>query len=80
MTPRRRLRPTTDHRDPPKPHDREGYKAAWWRERVMKVSRPELAERLGITSGTIFRYENSDDVPTLYKMACKGLNDGRDAW
>lgn len=51
----------------------EGYKAAWWRERVMGFSRPQLAIILGLTDGTILRYERSEEVPKQYRLACVGL-------
>ena len=48
----------------------EGYKAAWWRERVMGFSRPQLAIILGLTDGTILRYEKAQEVPPQYRFAC----------
>lgn len=71
----RRLRPTTAAKLP-NPKAPEGVKAAWWREHVMRLSRPALAERFGITSATVANYEAAETVPTMYRLACGALSAG----
>lgn len=39
----------------------------------MGFSRPQLAIILGLTDGTILRYERSEEVPKQYRLACAGL-------
>jgi DNA-binding XRE family transcriptional regulator len=51
----------------------EGARAAWWRERVMEMSRPELALHLDITDQTIAAYEAMDKVPVMYRLACSAF-------
>jgi hypothetical protein len=69
----------------------EGYRAAWWRERVLGYSRPQLADALGLHTTTIETYENSQTVPLQYGLACAALqvdrlnrlpffNEGRFIW
>jgi hypothetical protein len=63
------MRPAT----PPKPlpcSASEGLRARWWREHVMGMSRPQLAEALGIDDQRIYRYESARMVPPLYRLAC----------
>lgn len=67
----RRLRPTTQ--EWPGDEAPEGKRAAYWREHVMGLSRPAMAELLGLTSQTITRYEESDEVPAMYRLACAAL-------
>lgn len=52
----------------------EGLKAHWWRENILAMSRPELAEALGIHQRTIERYEAMSEVPTIYRLACEALS------
>jgi len=86
----RRLKFTTEA-TPPNPEDPEGYRAAWWRERVLGYSRPQLAQALGLHPGTILAYEKAETVPLAYSLACAALqverlnrrpffNDGRFIW
>ena len=51
----------------------EGYRAAWWRERVLGYSRPQLAQALELNESTILRYEGSQTVPLEYSLACAAL-------
>lgn len=52
----------------------EGQRAAFWRESIMHLSRPALAELLGIKSNqTIERYEKMAKVPVEYRLACAAL-------
>lgn len=52
-------------------------KARWWRENVVKMSRPALGNALGYTSTAIYNIENNirtnDKSMQRYKMACAGL-------
>ena len=54
----------------------EGQRAAWYRENKMGLSRPALAERLRLTSGTIARYEGMPEVPETYRLAIAALAAG----
>lgn len=58
----------------------EGRRAAWWRENVVKISRPVLAEHLGITIDTILRNENLEKIPRIYRLACASVDCGDDNW
>ena len=52
----------------------EGQRAAWWRENQMRLSRPALAERLGIKSNqTIGKFERMTEVPLWYRLACASI-------
>jgi len=66
----------------PAPQAPEGYKAAYWRERVMGLSRPELARLLNLGTATIGRYEKSATVPEVYRLACTALaaQQGKPTW
>lgn len=52
----------------------EGYRAAWWRERILGYSRPQLAQALDLVASTILRYEGMDTVPREYSLACAALH------
>lgn len=73
MSKLRRLRPTVPA-SPPRYNAPEGQRAAWWRENQAKLSRPALAEILGLTGQTIWRYEAMKEVPIGYKLACAALH------
>lgn len=66
-----RLKFTTTR--PPERDDPEGYRAAWWRERILGFSRPQLAEALDLSSTTILVYERSNALPVIYGLACAAL-------
>lgn len=68
-----RLRPTTSE-EVPSPDAPEGMRAAWWREHRMGLSRPALADRLGINFQRIVRYEQMIVVPQLYRLACAAIS------
>lgn len=51
----------------------EGKKAAYWRETIMRLSRPALGDLLDLTNQTIARYEAMQTVPLEYKLACAAL-------
>jgi transcriptional regulator with XRE-family HTH domain len=68
--PRHRLRARTNPLAQPPRSSPEGLRARWWREHVMGMSRPQLAEALGIDDQRIYRYESARVVPPLYRLAC----------
>lgn len=69
----RRLRPTVPAA-PPRHNAPEGHRAAFWREQIMRLSRPALAIILGIKSTkTIAKYEGMAVVPLEYRLACASL-------
>lgn len=70
----RRLRPTITRQ--PSLGAPEGLRAAFWRETVLKLSRPALADLLGVQSQVVERYENADKVPERYRLACAALGAG----
>lgn len=72
MTAIRRLRPTTA---PHWPGDTapEGQRAAYWREHVMRLSRPALADLLGVSLSTVVRAETDQELPNTYRLACAAL-------
>lgn len=76
MTPDRYLRLTTPDKLPK--NAPEGLRAAWWRERVLKMSRPELAKQLGMTPLAIFNIETSQTakVRDTYRLALAALSIG----
>jgi hypothetical protein len=55
----------------------EGRQAAWWRENILQVSRPQLAKIIGISSRTIERYEARKVVPKIYRLACDTISRNR---
>jgi DNA-binding XRE family transcriptional regulator len=59
--------------EPPAADSPEGYRAAWWRERILGYSRPQLAAAIGLHENTIADYENSATVPQQYSLACAAL-------
>lgn len=67
----RRLRPTIDRQ--PSLGAPEGTRAAWWRENVLKLSRPALADMLDLTSQTIAKFEGQAKVPIMYRLACSAI-------
>jgi hypothetical protein len=58
----------------------EGTAAAWWREHILGLSRPGLAQLLDISSKTIEREESRDRVSTQYRLACAAINASLDEW
>jgi predicted transcriptional regulator len=44
----------------------------WRRSLGMRV--PDLADALGVTPATVYRYEQAQDVPTLVVWAVRGLH------
>ena len=53
-----RVRRTTDEKPPPASAP-EGRRAAWWREHLLKMSRPQLAARLGVHESMLYRQERA---------------------
>lgn len=74
----RRLRVTTSQR--PTGNAPEGLSAAWWRENVLGISRPALAELLEISAKTVKREETGERVSTEYRLACAALDAKLDQW
>jgi hypothetical protein len=58
----------------------EGLRAAWWRERVLEISRPKLAELLGVSAKTVTREEQRSRVSTEYRLACAALDAELAGW
>ena len=58
----------------------EGRSAAWFREKAMRLSRPALARKLGISAKTVEREENRERVSTEYRLACAALALGLENW
>jgi len=57
----------------------ESAKAAWWRQHIVKLSKPALAEIIGVSVGRIDSYERgygrtgkpfSDEIWDNYKRKC----------
>src|SRR4051812_22914420 len=76
---RRRLRTSTPDK-PPGPKAPEGERARWWREHVLKLSRPALAERLGVHPATVDRQERAEKVDAMFRLASAALALGLDGW
>ena len=64
----------------------EGAKARWWRERIMKFTREELATRTGYSVAAIDGYErNCNSQGKLigakswlrYRLTCAAINEGK---
>lgn len=72
---RRRLRLAVPAKQP-RFNSREGERAAWFRQERLKLSRPALGEKLGLSSRTIENYEKMDHVPELYRLAVAALAGG----
>jgi hypothetical protein len=58
----------------------EGLQAAWFRERILRLSRPHLASRLGVSTKTVERQESSPHVSNQYRLACAAVAAGLDDW
>jgi transcriptional regulator with XRE-family HTH domain len=43
------------------------------RDDVLKMSRPQLAERLGVSQSTLYRQERAKKVDSLYRLACAAI-------
>lgn len=64
----------------------EHVRARHWREDIMKLSRPELAERIGLSVSAIVDYENgrrrgqnrdlTPDEYRTYRLACAAFTAG----
>jgi hypothetical protein len=77
---KRRKRTTTDPAKPPGADAPEGERAKWWRERIMGLSRPALAEQLGVHPATIDRQERSATVDSVYRLACAAVANEQAEW
>lgn len=74
MTKVRRLRPTVARQ--PSMGSPEGVRAAFWRENVLRLSRPALGSLVGITNQTVAKFEGMAVVPVWYRLACAALTSG----
>lgn len=54
----------------------EGARAAWFRQERLKLSRPALGDKLGLSSRTIENYEKMVQVPEIYRLAIAALAGG----
>ena len=73
---KRRVRLTTPVTLPKGVTLSDGHRAAYWRERIAKLSRPALAQKLGTTSTRIARLEGRHRLPAEYRLACAAIAAG----
>jgi hypothetical protein len=63
-------------RDEPRPSAAQHERARWWREHVVKLSRPALSELTGYSVTAIVAIERGDTPETSmqrYRLACAAI-------
>ena len=58
----------------------EGLRAAWWRERIMGMSRRELADAIGVKSVITITKHETEGPTTQYRLACSALSYELEKW
>jgi DNA-binding XRE family transcriptional regulator len=60
--------------DNPAVLDRECERATWWREHIMRSTRPELARILGVSKDTVWNFESGcrhyEEAWSRYRALC----------